>query len=279
MADPVMYGLTEADVKLLKEMANAYRTDYLHTRNRGAEKEEQGFTPEVYVARTPVAGIPGLDLGVWTTGSGTGTVASDDTPGSAQCFVYRLLPNGGVLHPLHVKRLVYNLSTDSVIGGIWVPVIRDKFGSWFVAGAGAAGGGGGSSIAVDVVHVAEVSGTGTGGGWFCQRVVQGIGGTWVVADGPVEYHSVTEIQNREPILEDSVSTVGATVSAVTLLYRDINGNYFIDFGRQEDYDFITFPSQIGCVGGVPQFTGTTTVRIVVDNFTDFPNIEVRTENV
>jgi hypothetical protein len=129
---------------------------------------------------------------------------------------------------------------------------------------------------VDVVHVVEVSGTGTHSGWFCQRV-EWNSIEWVVSVGPVDYNSVIEINGMQPRMEDTSQTPGSTALAVTTLFKDVNGQYYIDYPRLNNSDVFTFPSAVGCVSGQPQFTATTTIKGIVDNFTAFPNISVRFE--
>ena len=97
--------------------------------------------PEVYLARTPSAGIPGSDV------AGTGT-SGDDIPGSATCDIYRLLEeNNGTagdscLRKMFIDKVVWNVSTEDFEGDSWILVIRDKNGQWFaVSTNGGAGGG------------------------------------------------------------------------------------------------------------------------------------------
>lgn len=87
--------------------------------------------PEVYVARVPSTGVPGL---VWEAGAGV-----IDTPGTATCVLYRLMRAGnlsGRLVPLHISVTVHNLSTENVPADTWILVERDKFGTWWVSGSG-----------------------------------------------------------------------------------------------------------------------------------------------
>jgi hypothetical protein len=108
-------------------------------------------TPEVYVALTPGGGIPALatDLiyGLAGTGTGTGTgVGGGNTPGSADCQIYRVLNTEGVadLTDAGFTRTVHNLSTTAIAGGAWVLAVRDKWGIWWAidpAGGGGSGGG------------------------------------------------------------------------------------------------------------------------------------------
>lgn len=275
------YALTEQDFLLFREMKEWFRRQTMNTRNRPDAPSELGTAPEVYIARTPSGGIPALSTGAWTMGSGTGTVVQDDVPGSAtECWIFCI--ESGVLVPLHVKQTVYNLSLNDVEGDLWIPVVRDKFGSWLVAAGGTGGSGGGSSPSlggcVGPVHVVDPDGTGTGTAWYCQEVFWN-GSGWYVSPGPVNYTGVIEINGMQPRRLDTDPTEKVLATAVTLLYRDPRGQYFIDYPRLGDYDTLQFPSAWVCSGGNFTPSAYTTVRFVVDNFTNFPNIDVRVETV
>ncbi len=122
MADE-LYGLTQDDVALFKELVLAHKNGWLSVRQRSAPNEEQGTAPEVYIALTPVGGIPAR--------SGT-------TPGFADCTIYRLLPNPSGTKVLTEAgagfRTVYNLSATSIPSGEYIQTKRDKWGIWWVEG-------------------------------------------------------------------------------------------------------------------------------------------------
>lgn len=82
--------------------------------------------PEVYIARVPDTGIPGLGEG------DTGT-ASDDAPGSEECDIYKIDDNDDLVRVGTLSKTVYNLSTKK-ISERWIPVFRDKFGKWLAIG-------------------------------------------------------------------------------------------------------------------------------------------------
>lgn len=92
--------------------------------------------PEVYVALTPVGGIPALTQEDTTgTGTGSGTdIGYRNSPGYADCDVYRLLWDGSVpnMYPTGIVRRVYNLNGISLAGNVWVLIHRDKYGQWYV---------------------------------------------------------------------------------------------------------------------------------------------------
>ncbi len=112
------YYLSESDLAVLKEMLAWYKRQPGNTQNRHGDSSidfADHPAPEVYVAFTPLAGIPAL---------------VDATPGSATCDIYRIL--NGVLVPAGspLQRTVYNISQTTVVGGTYVKVERDKWGSW-----------------------------------------------------------------------------------------------------------------------------------------------------
>ena len=91
---------------------------------------------EIYVARTPVGGVPGLR-------PQTGTGSTEDAVGQATCPLYRVGHSGveeGRLVPIDGSALVNNLSATAIPGSTWVLAKQDKFGDWWVeVGGGATG--------------------------------------------------------------------------------------------------------------------------------------------
>jgi hypothetical protein len=161
------YVLNEADVRLLRELVAQQRRGVRNTANRGrVEVETDPVAPEVYVARTPDAGVPQLaevpiDLDTGTGSDfGTGTAVGVDfyaVPGSAVCDIYRMsVPAGGGDGTLSavrgLTRRVYNLFGERVAGNRWVPVARDKYGQWFVT----------TLVAESADEYGDETGTGTG---------------------------------------------------------------------------------------------------------------------
>lgn len=121
------YVLTREDVMALKDIARAVRGNVRIPRFQVPDSISQA--PEVYIAKTPAGGIPAL--------SGAGT--SGDIPGHALCQIYRIIDNdSGGTAPAAVslwtadelKKTVYNLSSSTIAGNKWTPVMRDKFGDW-----------------------------------------------------------------------------------------------------------------------------------------------------
>jgi hypothetical protein len=162
MNDP--YYLTEEDVKTLKELV-AWRLSREQTVNRprygaGPSFEFDGTqAPEVYLAFTPVGGIPAM-------GEPSGTGSPDVfTPGSAICQIYQYIPG---LTPddfikVALSLTIYNISTTAVPQHTLVKVSREKFGIWVVdMGAGGGGGGGPGPIVNLVTNVCQYTGSGGG---------------------------------------------------------------------------------------------------------------------
>ena len=131
MADK-MYALSETDYQHFREMVQERQ----RTRTNGSQvglggQLDEGFqASDVYVARTPSGGIPGLEQFAGT---------SPDEPGSASCQVYKLAQFQGVgAHKLlkitGLIKTVFNLTTHDVAGDAWVPILKTKGGPWIVIG-------------------------------------------------------------------------------------------------------------------------------------------------
>lgn len=132
MPDPVGYLLSEKDLKVLKELIGSYARRQNATTERGPTQfleNQESMTPEVYIAKTPDAGIP-ANVSMGSTGVG-------DQPGFAECQVLRITtadpPDIQLI--TDYKHKVFNLSEDSIEGQKWIVIQRDKFGNWFVAPA------------------------------------------------------------------------------------------------------------------------------------------------
>lgn len=132
-----MYYLTGEDLALFREMAQDFRA-----RKRGPQLPPSGpyaspQAPDVYLAKVPPGGIPGLEQS-GTTGTGTDQPL-DDVPGEVECEIYQLDTSLAVPEFGRVGELTYivrNLSPSTVSADRtpWVLVVRDKFGEWYVAG-------------------------------------------------------------------------------------------------------------------------------------------------
>lgn len=130
-----LIGLTAEDHGMLKHLIQQLRANpgILNTRNRPQiERERNTEASQLYVARTPEDGIPG----VITNDIGT---ASDDEPGEATCEIYQVMryQNPIVLAATAANdRLVYNISTEAIPGDSWIIVAKDAFGTWVAISGG-----------------------------------------------------------------------------------------------------------------------------------------------
>lgn len=239
------YALSDSDVQLLRDLVR----EEMSRRENGQSRTGRGTpssSPDVYMARTPPAGVPGLATAV---GTGTGDPSSD-SPGEAECDVWQILPAETALDSVEMMvvdgltETVYNFSTDAIPGETWVKISRDKWGCW-VADLGSGGGVDetGDKI-VDHVHVVVTAATGTGTTspsiWYCERVTLPSAGGWPpVADPTVTYHGITESENRLPRMEDAA---GGAVSHIIPLFEDRNGNRYIVFWKTHTSKTITVPT-------------------------------------
>lgn len=124
MAD--YFFLSGDDRNTLRDMVADWRRRVRNTTGRPAPEDEGYLTPEVYLARTPAAGIPAMDANA----TGTGL---DDEPGAAECDIYRVTDEGGavgVARSSARQRKVYNLSESAIEGDRWLIVARTKDGKW-----------------------------------------------------------------------------------------------------------------------------------------------------
>ena len=118
MASDIVF-LTESDVKVLKDVIQRVKGDYINPRLRSGPSRLNEGAPDTYIAYTPQGGIPAPT----TTNNVT-------TPGSAVCPVYQQEIRTGTLQAISgFTRPIYSL--QSVPGNTWVVVTRDKFGIWW----------------------------------------------------------------------------------------------------------------------------------------------------
>jgi hypothetical protein len=134
--------LTEEDVALLQDVLDRVRRDgagaSMPVGPTPVTAAEDYLPPEVYAARTPAAGLPGMVGGVL---------------GHAECSVWRAHPSSLTMEDTGRTVIVYNRGA-AVGGDVDVFVERDKFGAWYIVT-----GAGGSTID----HVLITSLTPTGG--------------------------------------------------------------------------------------------------------------------
>src|SRR5688572_17970448 len=106
------YLLSEADHRALSRLLARERRRPSTARNRPHVPEQEIQTPDVYVARTPAAGIPASTEEPGTgTGSGTISVGSGYLR-SVSCDIYRLITDEGFAELVEAgfEVDVYNLS-------------------------------------------------------------------------------------------------------------------------------------------------------------------------
>ncbi len=120
------YLLSEEDRAILKLIIEKERSRLISPNYRAPVEPDDQFSlgPEVYVAYTPVGGIPANP----TTGT------ASDILSSAECEIYRKDENGRMELVEGLTKIVYNLSLVDVPELEWVLLKRDKWGTWFVEG-------------------------------------------------------------------------------------------------------------------------------------------------
>lgn len=123
--------LSEADRDLLQTMLDERRSNILTPSIRSHKPElYEGFpASDVYLALPPGNGIPPI-----THTDISGAPSAGDTPGQAQCQIFRIT-NGEVRPIPDMRRTVYNLA-DEAVPYSFVPVIKTKGGVWIVASMG-----------------------------------------------------------------------------------------------------------------------------------------------
>lgn len=276
------YFLSAADRETLKSVIDEVMGSRINTPSRSDQPTRLG-APETYLAFIPAGGIAAAtDSG----GTGTGTDETIGVPGSAECELYSITGYGSTASLVRtpgLTRLVYNPFPVAVTAGQFVVVTRTKGGSWVVTGnvedvTGAMPG------AVGPVHLVDTNGTTAGtGGWYAQRVERS-GAGWIVSAGPVDYSVVVEINGLPPRYLDTNATPGATALAVTTLFRDVNGAYYVDYPFLSDSASDTFNTVLtwsavcnadGSFTISPATYQTVTITSAWDNWSDFPRVNVR----
>ncbi len=116
---PDGYYLTTADARTLSQMMTEWRRKHPTLRYSG--DEDTADAPEIYIAYTPVGGIPAL---------------SGVTPGAAECTIRQILRDvPSVVVSQVTARTVYNLSSTAVPPATTVLTVRDKFGAFIAVTA------------------------------------------------------------------------------------------------------------------------------------------------
>lgn len=124
------FALLEDDVRLIGQLLDWWRNQRGNKFRRLGD-EEQGGSPEVYIARIPNAGIPAMNEGIAGTGS---TAIQDNTASYTSCDIYKVDESGTVKIIRGLNRRVYNLGKNAAAGNQWAIVLRDAFGHWYLAG-------------------------------------------------------------------------------------------------------------------------------------------------
>src|SRR6516225_9546712 len=186
------YFLSDSDLLEIKTLLTWHQQGRLNptlrTSRHPLEDEEQ-MAPEAYVAKTPPGGIPALKPGTpGNNPTGTGSAGNEDQPGYAECYAYALTPelDRSGTHMSLVQEIVslkgvilpvYNFSMMPIPGGVWVIVMRDKPGAWWVVQ-----GGGGPGVLAMLTSKTYTAGQYTKYTWNFlqdnmpgQEVVKGVG--------------------------------------------------------------------------------------------------------
>lgn len=145
MARRKVIALTPEDVEFIRELAQEVYSQARPSGGRSRSLEDDDYpAPECYVAKTPSGGIT-----AFATETGTGSGVGGDTgtgydeafmPSSGTCAVYKLVtvePRGTKeLVATGFSKLVYNLLPVSVAGSVFVVIVRDKYGNWYIPNPG-----------------------------------------------------------------------------------------------------------------------------------------------
>lgn len=140
MAGKEIMVMTQADRDLIQRFLDEKRRAPVNPTGRGREgvtEHEEWLTPEVYIAKiaNTTTGIPAL---VGSGGDADAVGFAGDEPGYADCTIYRILAESGtpkLRKVSSVGRRVYNIFPEAIVDTPWIPVTRDKFGSWLAMGS------------------------------------------------------------------------------------------------------------------------------------------------
>lgn len=132
---PDAYVLSQAQINLINKIIYQHLRKYVNTKGLPPDDKidhEETFTPEMYIARTPEQGIPGL--------TSMGTTGIGDVPGVADCNIFTVLPNAETTEKINtLQRRIYNMSPDPIEGNKWILTTRDKYGRWYAITIGGEG--------------------------------------------------------------------------------------------------------------------------------------------
>jgi len=114
----------EADQRILKEVVRQFRAGIRNPQQQNVPPTDDPQAPETYIALPPLQGISALSR------VGTADIPQEgDTPGSADCEIYKIKSDGTLEKVSTFTQKVYNLSATG-IDQEWVQIARDKFGFW-----------------------------------------------------------------------------------------------------------------------------------------------------
>lgn len=159
-----MYGFTVAErEEFLRLAAKMRKLDQGGLIPISPEEIRPGQSTDHLVAKVPADGLPALAPDSTGTGSGTGSGSTPDIPGSALCQIYEpryslLIEDWElIIIPDYFER-VLNISGQSVSGGEYIAITKEKFGSWVYKKSG--GGTGQPQIMFEVLDIVRGKGLG-----------------------------------------------------------------------------------------------------------------------
>ncbi len=129
--DPNIF-LTGFDRRRVQEFLDAVQA--LPLSLRYSEDEEVDQAPEFHLVKIPAEGVPAMACPGDSTG--TGTEGSSFVPGVAECEVWRksIVSDGSnVLEDAGFTIEALNMNTDPIEADVFAAIMRDKFGTWFIA--------------------------------------------------------------------------------------------------------------------------------------------------
>lgn len=200
--------LSEKDLAILKEMVQDWERNRRPLRSvfRSLTEGDDQNSPDVYIAKPPVGGIPALE--------GGDEPAEDDIPGKAECEIYQIIHNGDTSPTLKkldiADKLVYNVSKSDIPETKWTVISRTKTGKWVVPLGGSGGGG-------EIVHFNIVTVDCDGeGNWECEVIYYSGGCESEVPDAdPYTGYIVVHPFCGGPFSQEELEASGAGVAVYT----------------------------------------------------------------
>jgi hypothetical protein len=231
---PDGFVLNEKGKKLLEVTILKLLKQYVSPPNRsagphGIAEHEEMPAPEMYVALTPIGGIPALVQASSTPGEG-------DEPGVADCQIYKIVKGADdfLEEVANVTKPVYNLNGEEIAGETWVLVQRDKFGTWFAIT------GGSNASTGFVVELTSTFSPTTGYSWKRMELIDG--GDYI--DHP------SEQTGQYAYTPDEDETLGLGTRG--WLFEDPDNGGAVTTGTDEDTQYVFIPvykTRVQCVDG------------------------------